>query len=151
MFTGIIESMGHVKEISSSGSNKTFWIESALSSSFKVDQSIAHNGVCLTIEEVQGNWHRVTAVDETLKMTNLEDWHVGTNVNLEQSLLPINRLDGHFVQGHVDTTGVCKEIKDKNGSNEMEFTFTKEFGPLIIEKGSICLNVISLTAFDVMN
>jgi riboflavin synthase len=149
MFTGIIECLGIVKEISTAGTNKSFWIESPLSAEFKVDQSIAHNGACLTIEDVQGNWHKVTAVKETLEKTELNQWNTGSLINLERSLLPTSRLDGHFVQGHVDTTGVCRKIKDKNGSHEFEFEFPKNFAPLIIEKGSICVNGISLTAFGV--
>ena len=149
MFTGIIESMGQVKEIAAPGTNKTFWIESVLSPSFKIDQSIAHDGVCLTIEEIIGNLHKVTAVEETLKKTNLGQWQIGTYINLEQSLLPDTRLDGHFVQGHTDTTGICKKIKDKNGSFEFEFGFSKKFASLVIEKGSITINGISLTVFDV--
>ena len=149
MFTGIIESMGIVKEISSVGTNKSFWIESPLSAEFKIDQSIAHNGVCLTVEQIQGSIYKVTAVAETLEKTELDHWKVGDAINLERSLLPTNRLDGHFVQGHVDTTGTCKKIKDKNGSHEFEFKFPKKFAALIIEKGSVCINGISLTAFEV--
>lgn len=149
MFTGIIESLGRVKEVSRSGTNKTFWIDSPLSASFKVDQSIAHDGVCLTVEEVQGASHRVTAVLETLEKTALNQWSQGKEVNLEQCLLPTSRLDGHFVQGHVDTTGTCKKIKNKEGSFELSFTFPKGFASLLIEKGSISINGISLTVFGV--
>lgn len=149
MFTGIVESLGVIKEMAVSGTNKTFWIESPLSSSFKADQSVAHNGVCLTVEDVQENWHRVTAVEETLRKTDLNQWQIGTQVNMERSLLLTNRLDGHFVQGHVDATGICKKIKNKQGSHEFEFEFAKKFASLMIEKGSICINGISLTAFDV--
>jgi len=149
MFTGIIESLGTIKEIAVWGTNKTFWIESALSPSFKIDQSVSHDGVCLTVEDVQENLHKVTAVQETLDKTNLNRWQIGTVVNIERSLLPTNRLDGHFVQGHVDTTGTCRKIKDKDGSHEYEFEFAKKFASLIIEKGSICINGISLTAFNV--
>lgn len=149
MFTGIVESLGVIKEIAISGTNKTFWIESPLSSSFKVDQSVAHNGVCLTVEDVKENLHRVTAVEETLSKTELNQWEIGSYVNIERSLLPTNRLDGHFVQGHVDSTGTCTKIKDKQGSYEFEFEFPKKFAELVIEKGSICINGISLTAFDV--
>ena len=149
MFTGIIESLGIIKEIAVSGTNKTFWIESPLSSSFKADQSVAHNGACLTVEEVKENCHRVTAVEETLDKTELNQWTVGTHINIERSLLPTNRLDGHFVQGHVDTTAVCKRIKDGKGSYEFEFEFAKKFAPLVIEKGSIAVNGISLTVFNV--
>lgn len=149
MFTGIIEAMGQVKEIVETGTNRTFWIESPLSSSFTVDQSVAHDGVCLTVEEINGNRHRVTAVMETLEKAALQDWAVGRKVNLERSLLPSKRLDGHFVQGHVDTTGICERIKDKNGSHELKFSFPKKFTALVIEKGSISINGTSLTIFDV--
>jgi riboflavin synthase len=149
MFTGIIESMGQVKEISTHGTNKTFWIQSPISPELKVDQSVAHNGVCLTVEEVGGGLHRVTAVAETLVKTALNGWEPGTLVNLERSLLPSSRLDGHFVQGHVDTTGTCEKIEPQDGSWELTFSFPKEFAPLMIEKGSIALNGISLTAFKV--
>lgn len=149
MFTGIIEATGIVKEIIKNGSNKTFWIQSILSSGFKRDQSISHNGVCLTVEETKQNMHRVTAIKETLTKTNLKKWQLETVINLERSLLPSSRLDGHFVQGHVDATGICEKIKDQKGSWEMSFSFSKKFAALIIEKGSICINGISLTAFDV--
>ncbi|MCW3074936.1 MAG: riboflavin synthase subunit alpha [Flaviaesturariibacter sp.] len=149
MFTGIIETLGEVKEASGTGTNKTFWIQSSLAPELKVDQSLAHDGVCLTVEEISGDHYRVTAVAETLQKTTLNSWKPGTIVNQERSLLPSSRLDGHFVQGHVDTTGICESIKDKGGSWEMRFSFPKSFAPLIIEKGSICLNGISLTAFNV--
>lgn len=148
MFTGIVESLGIIKEIVVSGTNKTFWIESPLSSSFKIDQSVAHNGVCLTVEDVRENLHRVTAINETLSKTDLNQWEIGKHINIERSLLPTNRVDGHFVQGHVDTTATCTKIRDKQGSYEFEFEFPKKFAELVIEKGSICLNGISLTAFD---
>jgi len=151
MFTGIIETIGVVKEIISNGSNKTFWIESPLSAEFKVDQSISHSGVCLTVEAIEGSLHRVTAIDETLQKTNLNHWAAGTLVNIERSLLINNRLDGHFVQGHVDTAGICKKRDEKKGSWEFEFEFPQKFAALIIEKGSVCLNGISLTAFNVKN
>lgn len=149
MFTGIIEATGIVKDIIPNGSNKTFWIESSLSPEFKVDQSVSHNGVCLTVEEINGNLHRVTAIDETLQKTNLNSWQPGTIINLERCLLLSSRLDGHFVQGHIDTTGICQNKKEKDGSWEFEFEFSKKFAALIIEKGSICVNGISLTAFAV--
>jgi riboflavin synthase len=149
MFTGIIEATGIVKDVIPNGSNKTFWIESSLSPEFKVDQSVNHSGVCLTVEEISGNLHRVTAIDETLQKTNLNSWQSGIIINLERSLLLNGRLDGHFVQGHADTTGICLNRKEKNGSWEFEFQFPKKFAELIIEKGSICVNGISLTAFNV--
>ena len=149
MFTGIIEATGVVKEVITNGSNRSFWIESPLSTDFKVDQSVSHNGVCLTVEEIKGSSHRVTAIDETLKKTNLENWVSGTLVNIERCLAINGRLDGHFVQGHVDTTGKCLKRTEKNGSWEFVIEFPKKFAELIIEKGSICLDGISLTAFNV--
>ncbi|MGB3005760.1 MAG: riboflavin synthase [Chitinophagaceae bacterium] len=149
MFTGIIETMGIVKEVISNGSNKTFWIESPISSLLKVDQSVSHSGVCLTVEEKNANSHRITAIDETIQKTNLGSWKEGTLVNLEQCLQMNGRLDGHIVQGHVDAVGKCIKRKEKEGSWEFEFQFPGKFAELIIEKGSISLNGISLTAFNV--
>jgi riboflavin synthase len=149
MFTGIIESIGRVKEVISNGSNKSFWIESAISPEFRIDQSVSHDGVCLTVEEIIGSLHRVTAIDETLKKTNLGSWEAETAVNIERSLALNSRLDGHLVQGHVDTVGICKKKEEKKGSWEFEIEFPKKFAALIIEKGSICINGISLTAFNV--
>jgi riboflavin synthase len=148
MFTGIIEQTGTVKEVISNGSNRSFWIESPLSELLKTDQSISHSGVCLTVEEVKGNRHRVTAIEETLQKTNLGYWEYGTLVNLERCLQLQSLLDGHIVQGHVDATGTCTKRKEKKGSWEFEFSFPKKFGALVIEKGSIAVNGISLTAFD---
>lgn len=149
MFTGIIETLGTVKSIVTNGSNKTFWIESPLSSEFKTDQSVSHSGVCLTVEQTDGNRHKVTAIDETLQKTNLGSWIEGTIVNIERCL-PLNgRLDGHFVQGHVDTRATCIKRKEKEGSWEFRFEISPKFSELIIEKGSVCINGISLTAFDV--
>ena len=149
MFTGIIETTGLVKDIIINGLNRTFWIESSLSPEFKVDQSVSHNGVCLTIEEIKGLLHKVTAIDETLQKTTLGSWIAGSLVNIERCL-PLNgRLDGHFVQGHVDTTAICINRIEKNGSWEFEIEFPEKFAELIIEKGSICVNGISLTAFNV--
>lgn len=149
MFTGIIEALGEVTDIKTNGTNKSFRIKSALAETFKVDQSIAHNGVCLTVEEVSGNSYKVTAVNETLQKTALNEWQPGTTVNLEQSLRVNSRLDGHFVQGHVDTTGRCDAIENRNGSYELTFSFPHAFSQLIIEKGAICVNGISLTAYNV--
>lgn len=149
MFTGIVESSGIVKEVISNGSNRTFWIESPISHELKTDQSVSHSGVCLTIEEINGNCHRVTAIEETLEKANLGDWSAGTIVNLERSLLLGDRLDGHIVQGHVDAVAVCKKVIEKDGSWEYIFEFPKEFAALIIEKGSIAINGISLTAYNV--
>ena len=149
MFTGIIEATGVVKDVIANGSNISFWVESPLSPEFKVDQSISHSGVCLTVEEIKGMAHRVTAIDETLKKTNLQNWVAGSLVNIERCLAINGRLDGHFVQGHVDTTGECLKRTEKDGSWEFVIGFPKKFAELIIEKGSICMNGISLTAFNV--
>lgn len=149
MFTGIIEGIGIVKDIIPNGSNKTFWIESSLSAELKTDQSVSHSGVCLTVEEISGQSHRVTAIDETLQKTGLSRWVPGQQVNLERCLQVNARLDGHFVQGHVDCTGICLKRKEKEGSWEYEIEFPRSFAELVIEKGSIAVNGISLTAFNV--
>ena len=149
MFTGIIEALGVVKEVITDGTNKRFRVESPLSASFKIDQSISHNGACLTVEEVSEKWHLVTAIDETLQKTTLRSWLPGTLVNLEQCLPMNGRLDGHFVQGHVDTKGTCTKLVEKEGSWEYTVSFPRNFAALMIEKGSICLNGISLTAYNV--
>lgn len=149
MFTGIIEALGRVESIADEGSGKIFWISSPISRELKPDQSLSHNGVCLTIEQVAEHQHRVTAIDETLKKTNLGDWRVGDIVNLERCMQMIGRLDGHLVQGHVDTKGICVEIIPKNGSTEYRFRYPLTFSSLIIEKGSICINGISLTCYDI--
>jgi riboflavin synthase len=149
MFTGIIESIGTVEEVTSRGSGFSYTISSPISHELKPDQSVSHEGVCLTVEKVLGRHHQVTAVLETLSKTNLGRWKPGTRVNLERCLQFNGRLDGHLVQGHVDATGTCVSIKDLQGSWEFRFTFPAEFAPLVIEKGSICVNGISLTAFNV--
>lgn len=149
MFTGIIESTGLVKEVITNGSNRTFWVVSALSPQLKIDQSVSHSGICLTVEEIKENCHRVTAIDETLQKTNIGDWKEGSLINLERCLQLNARIDGHLVQGHVDATATCTKRKEKKGSWEFEFEFNKKFAELVIEKGSICINGISLTAFNV--
>ncbi len=149
MFTGIIETTGKIKDIFSSGTNKTFWIKTSLSDEFKVDQSVAHNGTCLTVEEVKNGLHRITAIEETLLKTNLNDWEVGTEINIERCMQMNGRLDGHIVQGHVDTIATCVDLVVKDGSWEYICAFDKKFSALIIEKGSITLNGISLTIFNI--
>ena len=149
MFTGIVEAQGIVTDIQEFETNKTFWLESPLSRDFKIDQSVAHDGVCLTVEETENNRHRVTAIRETLVKTNLDDWKIGDFVNLERSMQMAGRIDGHIVQGHVDSTGSCDHIVEKQGSWQFTIGFPEDFAALVIEKGSICLNGISLTAFDV--
>ena len=151
MFTGIIENTGTVKEIVETGSNKSFWVLSPLWNELKVDQSLSHNGVCLTVEEIKENMHRVTAIDETLLKTNLGDWKIGDLINLERCLQMNGRLDGHIVQGHVDCTAVCSTIVEKEGSWEFSFNFHEAFAGNIIEKGSVTVNGISLTCFNICN
>lgn len=149
MFTGIIEATGIITDIQEQGTNRTFWVKSILSTELKVDQSLCHNGVCLTVEEKIDDRHRVTAIAETLAKTTSGGWKTGDRVNLERCLIINGRLDGHIVQGHVDGTGVCTSRVEKNGSWEYRFEFPEAFAALIIEKGSICLNGISLTVFNV--
>jgi riboflavin synthase len=149
MFTGIVENTGKVISIEKKGSNTSFWIESTLSSELKVDQSLSHDGVCLTVEAIDGNKHRVTAIEETLKKTNLSSWSSGIQVNLERCMIMNGRLDGHIVQGHVDATATCIECKILDGSWEYRFNFPDGFGHLVIEKGSIAVNGTSLTCFNV--
>ena len=149
MFTGIIETIGTIKEVKQSGSNKTFWIAASIVNELKVDQSVAHNGVCLTVEAINKDLYCLTAIDETLKKTNLLNWKAGTVVNIERCMQMHGRLDGHIVQGHVDTTAICKKIVEKNGSWEFDFEIDINFAKLIIEKGSIAINGISLTLFNV--
>lgn len=149
MFTGIIENLGTIVSITSTGSNKTFWVASPLSEYLKVDQSVSHNGVCLTVEELKPGQHRITAIEETLQKSNLGSVNEGDLINLERCLQLSDRIDGHLVQGHVDTTGTCLEKKEKDGSWEYKIEFPEKFAPLLIEKGSISLNGISLTVFAV--
>jgi riboflavin synthase len=149
MFTGIIEQTGIVEEVISTGSNKTFWVSSPLSESLNIDQSVAHNGVCLTVEAVKNGLHRVTAIAETLSKTNLGHWATGTIVNLERCMQLNGRLDGHIVQGHTDATAHCTGVTAMGGSWEFSFEFDAAFAALVIEKGSITLNGISLTVFNV--
>lgn len=149
MFTGIIETVGSIISIDNKGTNRIFFVQSSISAALKPDQSVSHNGVCLTIEEVKKNIHQVTAIHETLVKADLGKWKEGDLVNLERCLTPNGRLDGHFVQGHVDTTAVCIEKIEMEGSWQFRFEFPDKFAKLIIEKGSIALNGISLTVFDV--
>lgn len=149
MFTGIIETTGEVISVENQGSNLHFTIKSEISAQLKADQSVAHNGVCLTIEEVNNGLHRVTAISETLQKTNLGSWRSGTRINLERCLEMNGRLDGHIVQGHTDGTATCLSIDPLEGSFEIRFRLNSPDAGLVIEKGSICINGISLTCFKV--
>lgn len=148
MFTGIIETTGTIQSIERNGTNVSFWVASSLANALKVDQSLSHNGVCLTVEAIENDLHRVTAIEETLQKTNLGSLQTGNVVNLERCMQMNGRLDGHIVQGHVDSTAVCTEAITKDGSWEYRFEIPVAFASLIIEKGSISINGTSLTIFD---
>jgi riboflavin synthase len=148
MFTGIVEAMGSLVRKEAKGTNVEFWFTSPFTQELKVDQSLAHNGVCLTVVEIDGDQYRVTAIDETLQKTNMGDVAIGQKVNLERCMAANARFDGHIVQGHVDLTGVCTEIKDQQGSWEYRFTYPASSGHVTVEKGSICVNGTSLTVVD---
>ncbi len=148
MFTGIIETLGEVKSIESQGTNKTFYIKSNISQELKIDQSVAHNGVCLTVISLDGDLHGVTAIQETLEKTNLSNIKVGDQVNLERCMKSDGRFDGHMVYGHVDGVGVCEDLVEKNGSTEFIFSYPKENMSLLVEKGSVTINGTSLTVFN---
>jgi riboflavin synthase len=149
MFTGIVETTGRVAAIQAEGTNLTFTIESSTASELKVDQSVSHNGVCLTVTSVLGDAYTVTAVDETLKKTNLGGLQVGHRVNLERCMPATGRFDGHIVQGHVDQVGRCTNVQDMNGSWLFDFEYdAEESGNVTVEKGSICINGVSLTVFN---
>ena len=151
MFTGIIEALGQVKSIKLEGSNRHFLFESPISRELKIDQSISHDGVCLTVTKVDGNKHWVTAIDETLKKSNLESLKENDVVNLERCMVANGRFDGHIVQGHVDQTGVVKSITAMNGSWIFAFEYDAVQGNVTVEKGSICINGVSLTCFNSLN
>ena len=149
MFTGIIEALGTIQSVSVDRTNRIFWINSIISPQLKIDESLCHNGVCLTIEDIKDNIYRVTAIKETLEKTNIQNWKERDIINLERSMQMNGRIDGHIVQGHVDGTGECILKKDFDGSEEFIFSFDEDKAALIIEKGSICVNGVSLTAFNV--
>lgn len=149
MFTGIIESTGQVTEVLVAGTNKSYWIQSPISQELRIDQSVSHDGVCLTVEAINGNRHKVTAIQETLQKSNLHHWQPGHQVNLERCMPMNGRLDGHIVQGHVDATATCIQVNDLEGSREFRFRFPEAFASLVIEKGSASINGISLTIFNV--
>ncbi|MCB9185330.1 MAG: riboflavin synthase [Flavobacteriales bacterium] len=150
MFTGIIETLGKLVKLEKEGSNIHFTVESPISDQLKVDQSVAHNGVCLTVVQVGNGWHTVTAIDETLKRTNLGQLEFGNEVNLERCMLANGRFDGHIVQGHVDQLGEVLSIQAQDGSHVISFKHT-EGDNFTVDKGSITVNGVSLTAFDTSN
>ncbi|SMC97791.1 riboflavin synthase [Pedobacter nyackensis] len=145
MFTGIIEDLGEVKNIVAEGTNLHFTIQSSISNDLKIDQSVAHNGVCLTVVALTEDTHTVTAIQETLEKSNVKDLKVGSKVNLERCMQMNGRLDGHIVQGHVDQTAVCIKRAELDGSWEYRFQYDATKGNVTVEKGSVCINGISLT------
>ncbi len=149
MFTGIVEAIARVAEIKSEGSNKNFRLNSPIVDELHINQSLSHNGVCLTITDILDNQYSVTAVEETLLKSNLGDLKKGDFVNIERSMLSDYRFDGHMVQGHVDQTGVCSNVKTLGGSWLFDFTYDfHASGNILVEKGSVCVNGVSLTAFN---
>lgn len=148
MFTGIIESVGKVLHIEPAGTNLTFTIQSQLASELKVDQSLSHNGVCLTVTETVPTHYKVTAISETLSKTNLGKLKPGDGVNLERCMQLNGRFDGHIVQGHVDQRGICTAITEQDGSWLFDFEYDPAMGNFTVEKGSVCVNGVSLTAFN---
>jgi riboflavin synthase len=148
MFTGIIETLGEVKNIVQEETNIHFTIQSALSHELKIDQSVAHNGVCLTVVALNENTHTVTAIQETLNKTALGNLKIGSKVNIERCMQMNARLDGHIVQGHVDQTATCILVNELNGSWEYRFNYDATLGNVTVEKGSVCVNGISLTVVN---
>lgn len=148
MFTGIVEGLGKVQEIKTERGNRHFRLTCPFQSELKVDQSLSHQGVCLTVTQVGENGYWVTAIDETLQKTNLGALQVGQRVNLERCMPAHGRFDGHVVQGHVDQTGICTSIEDRNGSWLIGFQYDTSKGNITVSKGSICVNGVSLTVVD---
>jgi riboflavin synthase len=148
MFTGIIETLGIVKGLTKQDGNLHITVSCPLTSELKIDQSVAHNGVCLTVVSIENNNYTVTAIQETIDKTNVGDWKEGDYINLERAMKLGDRLDGHIVQGHVDQTGICKSIEETNGSWLYTFSYDASLNNITIEKGSITVNGVSLTVVN---
>jgi riboflavin synthase len=148
MFTGIVESIAEVVNVETEGTNKTFTFRSAIANEFKIDQSVSRNGVCLTVVATDGDQYKVTAIEETLLKTNLGDLTPGSKVNLERCMPANGRFDGHIVQGHVDQTATCTQVQERDGSWLFDFEYNASTGNITVEKGSICINGVSLTVFN---
>lgn len=148
MFTGIIETLGEVQNIVKEGTNIHFTVSSTICNELKIDQSVAHNGVCLTVVALNDDSHTVTAIEETLNKTSLGNLKIGSKINLERCMQMNARLDGHIVQGHVDQTATCILVNELNGSWEYRFKYDSTLGNVTVEKGSICVNGISLTVVN---
>ncbi len=148
MFSGIVEETGIVKKIVREGENYHFTLSCSFVKNLKIDQSLAHNGVCLTVVDITDDTYTVTAIAETLQKTNLGFWKIGDKVNLERSMRPESLLDGHIVQGHVDQTAVCTKIEEADGSWYFTFEYDRSKGNLTVEKGSVSVNGVSLTVVN---
>lgn len=148
MFTGIIETLGIIKDLKKENDNLHITVSSSITHELKIDQSVAHNGVCLTVVAINDDTFTVTAIKETIQKTNLGDWKVGDLINIERAMKLGDRLDGHIVQGHVDQTGICKSIEEANGSWYFTFEYNKDLNNITIEKGSITVNGVSLTVVN---
>ncbi|HLV45959.1 MAG TPA: riboflavin synthase [Flavobacterium sp.] len=148
MFTGIIESFGKIVKTSADKGNLHLWIEADFTGELKIDQSVAHNGICLTVVAIEGSVFQVTAIEETINKTTIDEWKTGQNVNLERGMLLTERLDGHIVQGHVDQTAVCVDVQPQNGSTVFTFEYDADKGNVTIEKGSITVDGTSLTVVN---
>ncbi len=148
MFTGIIETLGKVEKLEKEGGNLHITVSSTITSELKIDQSVSHNGVCLTVVSIDADQYTVTAIEETLSKTNLGELEVGELVNLERAMLLGARLDGHIVQGHVDQTATCKSVEEKDGSWVYTFAYDPKLNNVTIEKGSITVDGVSLTVVD---
>ncbi|MFV8351330.1 riboflavin synthase [Flavobacterium sp. XS2P14] len=148
MFTGIIETLGVIQEIKKENSNIHITMNSAITGELQIDQSVAHNGICLTVVAINDTFYTVTAIDETVQKTNLGDWKIGDTVNLERAMKLGDRLDGHIVQGHVDQTGTCITAEQTDGSWRYTFKYDETQNNITIEKGSITVNGVSLTVVD---
>lgn len=153
MFTGIIENTAKLVSLEAKGSNVTFCFQCEITTELSIDQSVSHNGVCLTVDGIaeDKSYYTVTAIEETLKKTNLGNLQIGSLVNLERCMPANGRFDGHIVQGHVDQIGICESIEAKEGSWELTFSFDETKGNITVEKGSICINGTSLTVFNSTN
>ena len=149
MFTGIVESLGKITNINLEEGNVDFTVKSSISEELKIDQSVSHNGVCLTVVDVKNDTHTVTAVKETLDKSSLKNFNEGDSMNLERAMKLGERLDGHMVQGHVDGVAKCIEVNLNEGSWIYKFEFDKNWQSLLIEKGSVCINGVSLTVFGI--
>ena len=148
MFTGIIETLGIIKALKKENDNLHVTLTSAVANELKIDQSVAHNGVCLTVVAVNNAEYTVTAIKETIQKTNLGNWKIGDRINIERAIKLGDRLDGHIVQGHVDQTGVCKQVDEANGSWYFTFVYDNKLNNITIEKGSITINGVSLTVVN---